>query len=145
MARGLLFPAGMTDVAPIITGQLRAFPIGDVLQFLGSSRVTGTLSVTFRDRRAFLLLEDGWIVGASPARTKKGPRLVYRETTEADLMARVCEVITRAMTWPKGQFAFTVSSEAFDPPADDEEKPRLLPQRVVMETALAIDQERRVG
>jgi hypothetical protein len=114
---------------------------------LASSRCTGILSVTFRDRRAFVVLEKGLIVGASSARLPsrlKPVRATDPEAAEEELLSRVCEVIQRAMAWPKGHFSFSTSHDIAPEPGE-EERPRLHPERVLMETALALDQERRVG
>lgn len=131
----------MPSEAPLISGQLKAFPVANVLQFLGSSRVTGTLALSFRDLRAFVSLEEGMIVGASPAK----PRGQAKKLTEEELLTRVAGVVSRAMAWPQGQFSFLVGNPRIRSISESEERPRLQAEQVLMHAAFTLDEERRVG
>ena len=52
--------------APVFTGDLKMFPLGDLLEFLGNARRTGTLACTAEDdRRGTIQLRMGFVVAAS--------------------------------------------------------------------------------
>ena len=84
----------MQSETTLISGQLEAFPVASVLQFLGANRASGTLSLSFRDLRAFVSMEEGMIIAASPAK----PRGASNTPSEEELLAGVAEISAAKFT-----------------------------------------------
>jgi hypothetical protein len=92
---------------PDLRGNLARFPLDLVLQFLGTARTSGRLSVQHASEAVYVDLAGGRIIGggregdAAPADAKIG-----REQLDAGLVA--------ALGWRTGMFAFAQGAE---PPA----------------------------
>jgi hypothetical protein len=83
-------PPEPSGEAPAFTGDLRMFPLVDLLEFLGNARRTGTLTCTADDdRRGTIQIRMGTVIAASVAGGKELEHvLVLRgATTERELAA----------------------------------------------------------
>jgi hypothetical protein len=128
-----------------MSGKLEAFPVANVLQFLGGSRSTGILSLSSGERRIFVTFEDGQIVAVSAGLGRRRPkRAAYSELDEAGLMRKASEVLAEAMTWPQGQFSFGAGGDCAVRQVGTP-RPRLSAESVLMNAAFSLDEELRVG
>lgn len=127
---------------PLIAGKLDAFPVGNVLQFLGGSRSTGTLTLSSGDSRVYVGFEDGHIVSVSSGLGRRRPKRATAGLDEAGLMRKASEILAGAMTWPQGQFSFGPDA---DRAVRQAPRPRLTAESVLMNAAFSLDEELRVG
>lgn len=96
---------GMPNPVPkgsLINGELSTFPIAAVLQFLASSRVTGTFWTWAHRQGVYISFEDGQISAILESDLD-----LESEDLEADLISRAARVVARLMTWTEGQFGFS--------------------------------------
>jgi hypothetical protein len=121
----------------MIAGDLRTFPIGNVLQFLGASSVTGTLWIWRLNRGAYFAIEEGKIVAV----LETGPGVEYRQTTP-DLVERAARMAASLMSWPEGQFGFSPLSFA---DLSSGPRPGVEIERVLMTAVWMLDEARRAG
>jgi hypothetical protein len=83
-------PPEPSGEAPVFTGDLKMFPLVDLLEFLGNARRTGTLTCTTDDdRRGTIQLRMGTVIAASVSGGQELEHVLVRRgaTTERELAA----------------------------------------------------------
>jgi hypothetical protein len=134
----------MTGVVPIrknaperglvINGDLRTFDVAQFLQFLASSRVTGTFWAWSQPHGLYMSFEQGKIVAVM----QSDEDLEHAEN-EDDLMSRAGQLVSLLMTWSEGQFGFSELKAAVSKP----DCARVEVERVLLNAAWLLDETSR--
>lgn len=118
----------------LVNGDLSTFPIASVLQFLASSRVTGTFWSWAHRQGVYISFEDGQISAILESDLD-----LESDDIEADLISRASRVVARLMSWSEGQFGFSHLCAG----VPRTERPHVEVERVLLLAAWMLDEGNR--